>query len=326
MMDVGRHPNITLWTNSEVVKTSGKAGNFKVDVLRRARYVDVTECTACGDCAKVCPVVVPNEFDLGLGHRKAIYQPFPQAVPSAYIRDINTCLGDFPLACSKCQDACEKDCINYDEQDVIEQIHVGSIVVATGFDFYDPREASEYGYTRYENVVTSLEFERLLSASGPSRGFLSKFTDGEPPKRIAFIQCVGSRCAKRDILYCSRICCMNSIKDALLIEEHFPTSELLIFNIDVRAFGKGFEEFYQRSRGLSKLRYIKGKPSKVTEAGNGDLILNYEDVERGVIEHSPVDMIVLSSALVPSEGTDELAGTLRVDVDDDGFMKSRDQC
>ncbi len=324
MMDVGRHPNITLWTHSEVIRTTGKAGDFKVDVLRRARYVDVTECTACGDCADVCPVVVPNEFDLGLGYRKAIYQPFPQAVPSAYIRDINTCLGGVPLACSKCQDACEKNCIDYDEQDVVERIRVGSIVVATGFDFYDPREASEYGYTRYENVVTSLELERLLSASGPSRGFLSKFTDGEPPKRIAFIQCVGSRCAKRDILYCSRICCMNSIKDTLLIEELFPTSELLIFNIDVRAFGKGFEEFYQRSRGMSKLRYIKGKPSKVTEASNGDLILNYEDVERGETERVPVDMVVLSSALVPSEGTEALASVLRVEVDGDGFLKSKD--
>jgi heterodisulfide reductase subunit A len=325
MMDVGRHPNITLWTLSEVVKARGKPGDFRVSVLRRARYVDVRACTACGDCADVCPVVVPNEFDLGLGTRKAIYQPFPQAVPSAYVRDIETCLGDFPLACSKCADACEKDCINYDERDVIEEIRVGSIVVATGFDFYDPREASEYGYTRYENVVTSLELERLLSASGPSRGFLQKFTDGEPPKRVAFIQCVGSRCAKRDILYCSRICCMNSIKDALLIEELFPESELLIFYIDIRAFGKGFEEFYRRSRGLSKLRYVKGKPSKVTEdPGSGELLLNYEDGDTGTIERVPVDMVVLSSALVPSEGTDALADALGIEVDADGYVKSKD--
>ena len=327
MMDVGRHPNIALWTLSEVVKTRGRAGDFRIDVLRRARYVSEKDCTACGDCAKVCPIAVPNEFELGLGVRKAIYQPFPQAVPSAYVRDVETCLGDLPLACSECSDACEKDCIDYDEPDRVEEIRVGSVIVATGFDYYDPREASEYGYTRYENVVTSIELERLLSASGPSKGFLNKFSDGEPPERVAFIQCVGSRCAKRDILYCSRICCMNSIKDALLIEELFPGAELLIFHIDVRAFGKGFEEFYQRSRGLSKLRYVRGKPSKVTEdPETGELLLNYEDGDSGKIERAPVDMVVLASALVASEGTPELAKVLGIDVDVDGYLKSEDPC
>ncbi len=326
-MDVGRHPNIVLWTLSEVVKVRGKPGDFRVSVLRRARYVDINECTACGDCTQVCPIVVPNEFDLGLGYRKAIYQPFPQAVPSAYVRDAETCLGDFPLACGKCAEACEKNCIDYDESDVVEEINVGSIIVATGFEYYDPREASEYGYTRYENVVTSLELERLLSASGPSRGFLSKFTDGRPPERVAFVQCVGSRCAKRDILYCSRICCMNAVKDALLIEELFPGAELLIFSIDVRAFGKGFEDFYRRSTGLPRLRYVRGKPSKVTEdPETGDLLLNYEDGDTGKIERVPVDMVVLSSALVPSEGTAELARVLGIEVDADGYLKSKDPC
>jgi len=325
MMDVGRHPNIELWTNSEVVGIRGRAGDFRASVLRKARCVDVNECTACGDCAKACPVAVPNEFDLGLGTRKAIYQPFPQAVPSAYIRDVETCLGHFPLACGRCAKACEKDCIDYDEQDVVEEVRVGSVVVATGFDYYDPSEASEYGYKRFHNVVSSLELERLLSASGPTRGFLQRFTDGEPPRRIAFIQCVGSRCVKRDILYCSRICCMNAVKDALLIEELFPGAELLIFNIDVRAFGKGFEGFYRRSQGNAKLRYVKGKPSKVTEdAETAGLLLHYEDMSSGSIEHTHVDMVVLSSALVPSEGTAQLAKTLGIEVDSDGYIMSRD--
>jgi heterodisulfide reductase subunit A len=204
-------------------------------------------------------------------------------------------------------------------------VNVGSIVVATGFDFYDPSEASEYGYKRFHNVVSSLELERLLSASGPTRGFLQRFTDGETPRRIAFVQCVGSRCVKRDILYCSRICCMNAVKDALLIEELFPDAELLIFNIDVRAFGKGFEEFYRRSQGNARLRYVKGKPSKVTEDTETEgLLLHYEDMSTGSVEHTHVDMVVLSSALVPSEGTNGLADVLGVDVAADGYIASRD--
>ena len=325
MMDVGRHPNITLWTSSEVVKTQGEPGDFTVNVLRKARYVDVNACTACGDCADVCPITVPDEFDLVLGERKAIYQPFPQAVPSAYVRSEADCLSKAKRPCGLCAKACKKDCIDYDEQDVVETINVGSIVVATGFDCYDPREASEYGYRRFKNVVTSMELERLLSAGGPTGGQLVSLTDGEPPKRVAFIQCVGSRSAKRGILYCSRICCMNAVKDALLIEELYPDSELLIFNIDVRAFGKGFESFFERSRGLSKLRYVKGKPSKVTEdSKTGELILHYEDGESGAIERVPVDMVVLSSALVPSEGTERLAEALGIEVDADGYVTSRD--
>ncbi len=325
MMDVGRHPNISLWTSSEVVNVEGKAGDFTVDVLRHARYVDVDECTACGACAEVCPIVVPSEFECELSERNAIYQPFPQAVPSAYVRDEVACLSKAKRPCGLCAKTCEKDCIDYDEKDVVEKINVGSVVVTTGFDFYDPEEASEYGFKRFKNVVTSLELERLLAAGGPTKGLLVSFVDGRPPKRVAFVQCVGSRSVKRGILYCSRICCMNAVKDALLIEELYPDAEQLIFNIDVRAFGKGFEAFFERSRGLPRVRYIRGKPSKVTEdPETEELTLHYEDGETGKIERTPVDMVVLSSALVPSRGTDELAEVLGIDVDTDGFLRSRD--
>ena len=327
MMDVGRHPNIKLFTNSEVLEVKGQAGDFRVKILRKARYVNIEECTSCGECAKVCPIVVPNEFEVGLGARKAIYRPFPQAVPNAYIRSAEDCLGTFPLACARCADVCEKNAINYDEQDEVIEVPVGSIIVATGVEYYDPREASEFGYTRFENVVTSMELERILSAGGPTRGELIKFTDRQQPKEIAFIQCVGSRNMKADIPYCSRICCMNAMKDALLIHEHFPEAEMKIFHIDIRAFGKGFEEFYGRALNIDKLKFINAKPSKiVTDPITGKTVITYENIQTGKIETELVDLAVLSSALIPSTKSGKLAETLGIPIDKDGFIKQLDPC
>jgi heterodisulfide reductase subunit A len=327
MMDVGRHPNIMLFTNSEVLEVTGQAGDFRVKILQKARYVDIEECTACGDCEKACPIIVPSEFEIGLGARKAIYRPFPQAVPNAYIRIAEDCLGTFPLACARCADVCEKNAIDYDEQDQIIEVPVGSIIVATGVDYYDPREASEFGYTRFENVVTSMELERILSASGPTRGELIKFTDRKTPEHIAFIQCVGSRNMKRDIPYCSRICCMNAMKDALIIHEHFPDTEMKIFYIDIRAFGKGFEEFFARAANLDKLTFINAKPSKIVEDPvTGKTVITYENIQTGKIETEEVDLAVLSSALIPSTKSGKLAEILGVEIDKDGFVKQTDPC
>lgn len=326
MMDAGRHPNITLFTLSELKETSREAGDFTVKILRYPRYVDISKCTACGDCSAVCPVVKPNEFELGLGLRKAIFKPFPQAVPSAYLRIREDCLGDNPIACGKCIESCKLNCINFDEQEEIIDLNVGAIIVATGVEYYDPREASEYGYTRFENVVTSFELERLLSASGPSQGEFVRFTDRKPPQKIVFINCVGSRNMRWDIPYCSRICCMNAIKDSLIIREFFPNAEIYTFYIDIRAFGKGFEALYQRSLNEG-IKYIKGKPSKVIEdRETGNLLLAFEDQITGKIEQMKVDLVVLSSAIIPAEGMKELAKILGIELEHDGFFKTRDPC
>jgi len=326
MMDTGRHPNINLLTLSELKEVKGEAGDFNVKILKQSRYVAVDKCTSCGDCSAVCPVVRSNEFELGLGSRKAIFKPFPQAVPSAYLRVREDCLGDNPIACGKCIEICKLDCINFDEKTEMLYLKVGAIIVATGVEYYDPREASEYGYTRFENVVTSFELERILSASGPSQGEFIRFTDRKVPQKIAFINCAGSRNMRWDIPYCSRICCMNAIKDSLIIREFFPNAEIYTFYIDIRAFGKGFEELYNRSL-IEGIKYIKGKPSKVVEASKtGDLLLAYEDQLTGKIENMKVDMIVLSSAIIPARETKELAEILGIEIERDGFFKTKDPC
>ncbi len=327
MMDVGRHPRIQLYTNAELVRLSGKAGNFRAKILRKARFVNEAECTACGDCSDVCPVVQPNEFDEGLCLRRAIYSPFSQAVPSAYIRSADDCLGTNPIACGKCVDVCQKNCIDLDMPDRTEEIDVGAVIIATGIDYYDPREASEYGYTRFENVVNSIELERLLSPSGPSGGQLVRFTDQKPPKRVSFIQCVGSRCIRRDIPYCSRICCMNAIKSALLIREMYPKTSVDIFYIDIRAFGKGFEQFYQRALHDKNIHFIRGKPSRIVEdPGSRDLVILNENVETGQTDKLRTGMVILSEAVVPAAESHSLAEILEIKTDSRGFFLPRDRC
>jgi heterodisulfide reductase subunit A len=320
MVDAGRHPNITLLTYSEVQDVKGFVGNFRVKVLKRARYVSVKDCTACGDCAKVCPVVKPNEFDLGLSSRKAIYQPFPQAVPAAYVLNMEDCLGTNPIACGKCAEACEKKCIDYDMKDEEIELEVGTIVVATGMEVYDPTELDEFGYTRFENVITSLEFERLITATGPSEGHLIRLTDREVPETVAFIQCVGSRSAKRGNPYCSNICCMNTVKDSLLIKDHFPEVDVKVFYMDIRAFGKGFEDLYQQSKARG-VKYIRGIPGEIEEdPQTRNLILTVEDtLNGGGLQRHEVDMVVLAVGVVPRRDNALVKKLLTLSTTSDGF-------
>ncbi len=318
MTDVGRHPRIKLLTLSEVVDVKGYVGNFDVKIIKRAKYVDETACTACGECAKVCPVVRPDEFNMGLASRKAIYSPFPQAVPSSYLINIKECLGHNPAVCSKCIEVCDKKCINFhmSDEEIVE--HVGSIIVATGLKPYDPTELDEYGYTRFENVLTSLEFERLVNAGGPSQGSLVRPTDRTHPKSVGFIQCVGSRSSRKGGEYCSNICCMNTIKSTLVLKEHYPDMEVKVFYIDIRAFGKGFEELYTRSRKLG-VQFIRGLPGSVEETENKSLRIAVENSATSSLEFHELEMLVLAQGMQPAPSTQRLQEMMGLQLTPDGF-------
>ena len=321
MTDVGRHPKIELMTLSEIKDIKGYVGNFDVTVQKKARYVNENECTACGDCAKACPVLMPDEFEMGLGSRKAIFIPFPQAVPSAYVLNPLDCLGQDPLICGKCKEACEKGCIDYDAQHEELTLKVGTIVVATGMEPYDPTPLDEYGYTRFANIVTTMEFERLINAGGPTKGEVIRLSDLKVPKSVAFIQCVGSRSPGNDKAnpYCSNICCMNTIKDTLMLKDHYPEMEVKVFYIDIRAFGKGFEDLFQRSKGKG-VKYIRGLPGDVQENPESrDLALFVENTSTDRLERHQVEMVVLSQGLVPSKDMDKIQEILALQKTSDGF-------
>ncbi|MFC2018321.1 hydrogenase iron-sulfur subunit [Chloroflexota bacterium] len=320
MTDAGRHPRIKLMTLSEVEEVSGYIGNFNVKVRQKARFVDEKDCTTCGECAEVCPVLLPDEFQQGFSSRKAVYVPHPQAVPSAYLIDMEHCLGNNPVACSRCMDACEKRCIDLNMEDKVFELNVGAIIVATGMQVYDPTALDEYGYTRFENIVTTMEFERLVCGGGPTGGHMVRPSDQQAPKRIGFIQCVGSRTDNRGNPYCSNVCCMNTVKDSLLINEHHPGTEMYVFYTDLRAFGKGFEDLLRRSREAG-VHYVRGLPGEVTEyPDTKNLLLKVENTTTARIEEYELDMIILSVGLVPNEDLKRLSSILNLSQTSDGFL------
>jgi len=291
-----------------------------VTIRKKARYVDLDLCNSCGECAAVCPQVAPDEYQMGLSSRKAVYIPFPQAVPCNYILDMDTCLGNNPIACGKCADVCEKEAIDFDDADELVTREVGAIIVAIGLDVYDPTEMDEYGYTRFDNVITSMEFERLICAGGPTMGHFVRPSDQERPKRIGFIQCVGSRNPKIGRPYCSNICCMNTIKDTLLLADHYPDTENFVFYQDIRAFGKSFEDMFQRSKEAGT-RYIRGLPGDIEEdPETGALIVTVENTTSGKLERHELDMVVLSVGVIPATDRDKIAGLLTLSKTSDGFF------
>jgi heterodisulfide reductase subunit A len=319
MSDAGRHPNIELLTNSEVQDVKGYIGNFKVKVLKKPRYV-TKDCSACGDCVKVCPIIVPNEFDVGLATRHGIYTPFAQAVPSTYIIDSNICLNkEGIIKCDKCIKACERKAINFDMKPEVLDLEVGTIVVATGADVYDPSSLQYYGYRKLPNVITSLEFERLINAGGPSGGHLLRPSDMTIPESVAFVQCVGSR-SDRGHLYCSNICCMNTIKDALLIKEHWPDTKIYVFYVDIRAFGKGFEDLYTRAR-KEGIIFIRGLPAEIHEdRKTHNLWLTGENTLQKELYKINTGLVILSVGIEPRHDSEIVQRLLVLSRTNDGFF------
>ena len=327
MVECYRHSKITVHTLSEVTKVDGSEGNFRVKITERPRFVDVSSCTRCGACVEKCPVTAPDEFQAGFGSRKAIYIPFPQAVPYAPTLDRGNCLHFNSGDCTACEKACPTGAIRYEQEPKTVSLNASSIILATGFEQYDPKEMGEYGYRRYANVITPLELERLLSPYGPTGGELTRPSDGKVANRIAFIQCVGSRSHRPGIgvPYCSGICCMYAAKEAVTIKEKYPDSEVTVFYIDIKAFGKDYQSLIDKARKEMGVRYVRGKPGEVREnPSTKDLEILYEDTETGEVGRKEVDLAILSAALLPRKENAALAKVAGVDLDEYGFFKVRD--
>jgi len=316
MVDVGRHPNIEIISHADLLSVSGFIGNFNVKIRKNPRYVIADNCTGCGECRDVCPIEYPNEWDMSLGVRKAISVPFDQAVPLIY-----TLNKDYCIECYKCVDACgARRAINFEQQPEEIELDVGAIIVATGYDIYLPYDNPLYGYGKYTNVITSLEFERLILAAGPTIGKVVRASDGQKPHSIAFIQCVGSRDTNK-YPYCSNFCCMYTLKHAIQLKEKYKEDiEVYVFYMDMRSNFKGFEEFYQRARELGA-NFIHGRVSQVFEVPETkNLIIHAEDIGLGQPIEIEAEMVVLATAAIPKKGTDEMARILNVTRGADGFF------
>jgi heterodisulfide reductase subunit A-like polyferredoxin len=398
MLDVGRHPNISLLAYSEVEKVEGQAGDFKIIVRRKARYVDEDRCTGCGACAEKCPVTVPDAFNQGIGFRGAVYSYFAQGIPSTHTIDADHCRQLQGKKCGICAKTCQADAIDFEQKDRVITLDVGAVIIAVGYDVFDPAQIPEYRFEEIPNVVTAIEFERFLSASGPTKGhldrpsdlavrdeiellekkankalrmleklekkyeetsdqFYKKYQDGrysddedrqkwaeryashlaviEPlealkkkaegfshAKRLAFIQCVGSR-DFRFFPFCSGYCCMHSIKEAIIAHEHEPETTSTIFGMDIRAVGKGFEEYKVRGGNKSNITYMRGRVGEIMVGPGHNPVVTYEDTRERKVKNQEFDMVILATACVPTKGIVELAGLFGVELDEYNFIKTR---
>jgi heterodisulfide reductase subunit A len=319
MVSVGRHPNITLLTNSEVQKVSGYVGNFTVTICKKRRFVIEELCTGCGTCIEKCPwKKIPSEFDYGLGNRAAIYYPFPQAVPRIPIIDEINCAYFKSGKCGACKKFCQRDAIDFEQKDTELDFEVGAIILATGFHDYDPSLSNQYGYGAFSNVITSMEMERMINSGGPTNGNVL-LQNGSIPSRIAIIHCVGSRGKEHE--YCSRVCCMYSIKLATLLREYVG-AEIFEYYRDMRAFGKDYEAFYHRAEDHG-VRFIRHDGNIKVEESNEGLIITTEDLFTGKQVLTNVDLVVLSTGIEANLDQKSLGAIFGVSLSPDGFFLER---
>ncbi len=321
MSECARHPSITFYTNSSLASISGEAGNFTCSIVERAKYVDPQKCVACGLCEEKCPVKVTDEFDMGLRQRKAIYRYFLQSIPSNYLIDAQHCLYLTKGACRLCEKTCPASAINFEDEDREIVLNCGAVILATGIDPYNPLAYGQYGYKRYRDVVTSIEFERMLSASGPQRGHILRPSNGKPPRSIAFVQCVGSRDLGMGNDYCSSVCCMYAIKEAIIAKEHIKGLETSIFFMDIRAFGKDFDKYYERAESQFGVKFIRARGAEISGSNGNSLRLQFTH-ENGKRDTQEFDLIVLSVGLEPRKGLGELADKLNIKLDRYGFCQT----
>ena len=315
MVDVIRHPKITIHTCSEVEKIEGEAGRFRVTIKKHPRYIDESTCTGCGDCILVCPVEVYNRFDAGIGVRKAIYKPHSQAVPDIVIKDPDHC-----IECGLCYDVCGPGSVKREdgEQEIV--LEAASIVLSTGYSVFNAQKKPQLGHLSLPDVVTSLELERMINASGPTGGKIRRMSTGKTPESIVFIQCVGSRDMTIGRPYCSCVCCMQAIKNAILIKEKNPAMDVTICYMDIRSYGKGYEEYYERAKALG-IRFLRGMPSDILPDKNG-LILQVENSETSEVQVMHPDLVVLSVGMGPAESIADLAGKFGIPLEETGFVKT----
>lgn len=322
MVEAAQHPNINIYSYSEVSEVKGFVGNFDVKIKKKARFVDETKCTGCAVCTAKCPSRKGgNEFNMNLDNRGAVYIPFAQAVPNVACIDSTRCIHFKTGKCGICEKVCSAGAIKFDQQDEYIEKKYGAIVVATGFEITDVTKFDEYQYTKHPDVITSLELERIMNAAGPTKGTLLRMSNKEHPKDIVFVQCVGSRgntC--RDKTYCSKICCMYTAKHAMLIREKYPDVNVHVFYIDVRTPGKNFDEFYRRAVEQYNVDYIKGMVGKVWENEDGRLTVQAVDILSNRRIMLDTDMVVLAAAIKPSEGVRDIASMLTASIDTNDFL------